>query len=123
MKVLEENNITAFDVDSTLLLWSKEPNIEKPGTKPFHYGNEVIYLYPHKPHIRFLKHCSVRGDYVSVWSQNGFAWAEQVVLALGLEDYVDEVRSKPVRHVDDKETLEDIVGNRIFMPYNPEGKE
>ena len=120
MKVLAESNITSCDVDGTLVLWTKDATVNKTGTIPFQYGGETIYLYPHIPHIRFIKHCFLRGDYVEVWSQNGYEWAEQVVKALKLEDYVDIVRSKPTRHIDDKVELGDIVGNRIFLKYNPE---
>ena len=123
MKVLKENDISSFDVDGTLVVWPKDPNKEKFGTIEFDYGNEKVYLYPHLPHIRFLKNCKLRGDYIEVWSKNNYAWAEQVIRKLKLEEYVDLVRSKPVRHIDDKQSLEEIVGGRIFMPYNPEGEK
>lgn len=122
MKILAENNCTYFDCDNTLVIWPEGPRVLRKGTKEFYYGNEKIHLFPHEPHIRFLKHCHLRGDHIVVWSQNGYAWAEQIVLALDLKDFVDEVRSKPTRHVDDTTKLEDIVGNRIFMSYNPEVK-
>lgn len=121
MKVLAENNITACDVDNTLVIWPKNYHQPKPGTIEFDYGGQKIHLYPHIPHIIFLKHCFLRGDFVEVWSQNGFAWAEQVVKKLDLQNHVDLVRSKPTRHIDDKVDLSDIVGNRVFMKYDPEG--
>jgi hypothetical protein len=120
MLVLEEDNISSFDVDGTLVIWPKNPNIPRIGTIEFVYGDEKVYLYPHKPHIRFLKNCSLRGDYVEVWSKNNFAWAKQVVEKLDLEKYVDIARSKPARHIDDKQTLEEIVGGRVYMEYDPE---
>lgn len=120
MNVLKNDNITAFDCDGTLVLWPKDPHVARTGTIPFQYGGETIYLYPHLPHILFLKHCFNRGDYVTVWSKNGYAWAEQVALTLGIENYVNDVRAKPTRHVDDKSSLEEIVGGRIFMAYSPE---
>jgi len=120
MMVLEENDISSFDVDGTLVIWPKNPNIQKSGTVEFIYGDEKVYLYPHLPHIRFLKNCSIRGDYVEVWSKNNFAWAKQVVEKLKLVKYVNIVRSKPARHIDDKHSLEEIVGGRIYMEYNPE---
>ena len=120
MIVLEENDISAFDVDGTLVIWPKNPNIQRQGTIEFLYGDEKVYLYPHLPHIRFLKNCCIRGDYVEVWSKNNFAWAKQVVEKLNLEKYVDIVRSKPSRHIDDKQSLEEIVGGRVYMEYDPE---
>jgi len=121
MKVLREDDITQCDVDNTLVIWPKDPHIKRPGTIAFNYGDEIIYLFPHTPHIRFLKHCFNRGNFTSVWSQNGWAWAEQVVRKLNLVKFVDEVRGKPTRHIDDKNTIEDLAGNRIFMTYIPEG--
>lgn len=122
MRILQKNNITCFDVDGTLVIWPKNYHDKKTQTIEFRYGDEFIYLHEHVPHVTFLKHCHNRGDYVSVWSQNGWEWALQVIEKLGLRDYVDEVRSKPSRHVDDKDYLADIVGNRIFMKYEPEEK-
>lgn len=120
MKVLKENNISTFDVDGTLVLWPKDYHQSGYGRVDFNYGDELIYLYPHVKHVTFLKHCYNRGDYVEVWSQNGYEWAEQVIKKLDLEQFVHIVRSKPTRHVDDKESLSDIVGNRIFLNYSPD---
>lgn len=120
MIVLAENDISSFDVDGTLIIWPKNPNIKKKGTIKFNYGDEIVYLYPHVPHIRFLKNCKLRGDYIEVWSKNNYAWAKQVIEKLDLIKYVHLVRSKPSRHIDDKHSLEEIVGSRIFMEYNPE---
>lgn len=113
--LLEESNITVCDVDNTLVFWDKNYSNPGPGKIEFNYGSETVYLKPHSFHITFLKHCYNRGDYVEVWSQNGFSWAEQVVQKLGLSEHVHVVRSKPTRHIDDKEKLEDIVGNRIYI--------
>ena len=115
-KLLEEVSITACDVDNTLVMWDKDFKNPGPGKIEFDYGSEKVYLKPHNFHVTFLKHCCNRGDYVEVWSQNGYQWAEQVVKRLELENHVDIVRSKPSRHIDDKESLEDIVGNRIYIP-------
>jgi hypothetical protein len=81
----------------------------------FDYGDEKIYLTPHKFHIMFLKHCHNRGDFVILWSKNGVSWAEQVAKKLGLTKYIDLCMSKPSRHVDDKQTINEIVGDRIFI--------
>jgi len=115
MQVIKNNNVTSFDVDNTLVMWDGDVNVMKPKSLLFMYGDEAIYLTPHENHIRFLKECSLRGDFIEVWSKNGYQWAEKVVNALELEKYVNLVRSKPVRHIDDKENIEDIVGVRIYM--------
>jgi hypothetical protein len=115
MQVIEHNNISSFDIDNTLLMWHSNANDKIPGSIAFEYGDETIYVTPHKNHIRFLKQCSLRGDFVEVWSKNGWQHAKAAVELLGLHDYVDLVRAKPSRHIDDKEELEHIVGARIYM--------
>ena len=114
-QLLEHNSITVCDVDNTLVMWSSDFRTNKPGKTLFKYGGEDIYLKPHNFHVTFLKHCFERGDFVVVWSQNGYCWAKQIVDKLGLQDYVHVVASKPVRHIDDKMDLSDIVGNRIYI--------
>lgn len=118
MVVLKAKEITAFDVDNTLLMWSEDFATKDKKKIKLQYGDQDVYLEEHLFHPTFLKHCHNRGDFIIVWSQNGYFWAEQVVKKLGLEDYVHIVMSKPSRHVDDKEELKDIVGNRIYIPQN-----
>lgn len=42
-----------------------------------------------------------RGCYIIVWSQSGEAWADAVVKALGLEEYVNQTMPKPTSYGDD----------------------
>lgn len=114
MKVIRSNNITCFDCDGTLVLY-KDYRTKTPDKIEFDYGDEKFYLTPHKFHIAFLKHCYKRGDTVILWSKNGWQWAEQIGLKLGITDYVHFCMSKPTRHVDDKHNMNEIVGDRIFI--------
>lgn len=116
MDVIESNNRSVFDVDNTLVMWPKSnPNKKRKGHIAFNYGDEIVYLRPNKSHIRFLKHCSLRGDYVEVWSQNNGLWAKHVVETLKLKKYVKLAGPKPNRHIDDKEHISFIVGNRVYL--------
>lgn len=114
-KLLEEDSITVCDVDNTLTMWPDDFRLEKEGRLEFDYGDEKVYLKPHNFHVTFLKHCFNRGDFIIVWSQNGYNWAKQVVDKLGLSNHVSLIASKPIRHIDDKKDLSDIVGNRIYI--------
>ena len=116
--LVEQDNVTCFDVDDTLAIWPKDFRNNQPGRTEFSYGDEKVYLEEHSYHTVFLKHCFNRGDLVVVWSANGFGWAEQVVSKFGLENHVSIVMTKPTRHVDDKDGISSIVGSRVFIPHN-----
>lgn len=95
VQVINKEFITAIDVDGTLI---------KTGT-----------LEPIQVHIDFLRLQKRRGHTILVWSMNGWEHAETVIKHLKLEDQVDYIMSKPIKHVDDCSNVADIIGNRIFL--------
>ena len=116
MIVLKSDNSVFWDVDDTLVLWS--PTVEDrekygidiicPGSKILKDDGTIDVgpswterLVPHFVHIEQLKKHKARGHTVVVWSAGGFDWAEVAVRALGLENYVDLVISKPDWAYDD----------------------
>lgn len=111
--VFRNNNVSGYDVDGTLIGKGKKKPFK--GAVELTYGDETLYYKPHEEHIRYLKHCSNSGDLIIVWSKNRYQWAEAVVKALKLEAYVDICMCKLTRHIDDKQTFEEIVGTRIFF--------
>ncbi len=115
MQVIRSNNVVCFDCDDTLVMW-KTSRLQTRDSMYFLYGDEAVWLTPHRNHIRFLKHCYDRGNTVIVWSKNGYQWAEKIVDKLGLQEYVHIILSKPTAVVDDKDALNDIVGERIYLP-------
>lgn len=96
-----------FDVDDTLVKFGYQ-------SSPIEGSIEVVcggfrhYLMPHKRHIEQLKAHKARGHTIIVWSQGGHQWAEAVVMALGLRDFVDLVLEKPQWAYDDKQAEEFI---------------
>ncbi len=87
------------DVDDTLVLWD---DIHPRTLKMFEpVIGEIIKIAPHWPNIRLLREKSRRGATIIVWSQGGYKYAEAIVKALGLEEYVDFVLSKPTAVIDD----------------------
>lgn len=104
---LDNNNVAFFDVDDTLIHWKcppgREDDIMSIGIEgnPFHAS-----VVPHRVHINRLIRHKMIGNAVAVWSRSGVEWAEAVVKALDLEEYVDLVLSKPFYYYDDKTCCE-----------------
>lgn len=115
--IVQNSSVTCFDCDDTLVLWPKDYNKPGEGRIEFEYGSEKVYLIPHSYHVIFLKHCFNRGDHVIIWSANGYKWALQVAMKLGIQNHFSQIMCKPTRHVDDKESLSSIVGSRVFIPH------
>lgn len=84
MRVLKHERSVAFDVDETLVMWEGQS------------------YTPNQTNIDSLVRHAKRGHHVTVWSQGGWAWGLQIVKELGLEEYVDEVRTKFSWYCDDK---------------------
>lgn len=127
MKVIK--GITVFwDVDDTLVKWGnatpEEMNDAIPITCPISSAiideEDVIvqpwteYLRPHKKHIAQIKLHKMRGHRNIVWSAGGAEWAEAVVQALGIEEYVDIVMGKPSWYYDDLR-CDEYMGNPQYL--------
>jgi phosphoserine phosphatase len=142
MKVLPCKQPTYFDVDDTLVMWSR-PAADDPDaieiacptsrterfllemtddgtlepdtpTETVSVGSWTERLKPHKKHIEQLKLHKLRGHTIIVWSAGGWEWAEAVVRALKLEQYVDLVIEKPMWFYDDLMPNE-FMGKRYYM--------
>lgn len=110
MIALRKERTAWFDVDSTLIF----PSPEYPSEEPISYitvGGRK--WWPNYPLIEEIKLHKARGQGVVVWSQGGAKWAEDVVVALGLESLVDVVCGKPDWYFDDKDVTE-WMGKRFY---------
>lgn len=118
MKVINNENVVAYDIDDTLLLWSKKHHSPQEGCieleDPYD-NNRKVYLKPHKVHLRLMRNYKARGFSVIVWSHQGYKWCEEVIKRLNIEQYVDLIMTKPNRHFDDKEDKESVIGVRLFF--------
>ncbi len=100
------NERTIFvDVDDTLVMHNQEhwDGINEVEVQCSLDSKDKIIVYPNNPMIRLVKEESARGSYIVVWSRGGFQWAGNVVIALGLIKYVDQVMTKPYAYFDDKD--------------------
>ena len=114
MLVINGENHSAFDVDETLVMWHSNCDPSKKISITCPYGKNERLFKPHQNNIDLLKKFKARGNTIIVWSSGGFLWAEAVVKALHLEEYVDFVMTKPVKLVDDLPSNE-IFPVRIYL--------
>lgn len=103
MQVFDCTQPTYFDCDQTLVLFGPIPDtgttyktvqISYDGLPP-----ETVHV--NEDNVKALKQFAVRGYTIIVWSQGGHRWAEAVVKALNLEEYVDLILEKPKWYFDD----------------------
>ena len=128
MIVVKNDGCIFFDCDDTLVMWDNKYKLEDDNgnkntisiTDPYHepamYSPlpSVYELVPHDKHIQYLKDSKIKNkNTIVVWSAGGYLWAEAVVKALGIEEYVDAVMTKPYRYVDDLPAKE-FMGIRIY---------
>ena len=113
MIVVPEGRIAYFDVDDTLLEWEESKdnscctiNVEMNGRK---LKRRMICC-----HVQELKRQAESGTKIIVWSAGGSNWAEAVIKALKLEEYVDVILTKPDRIYDDKDPNSWMPKRRFF---------
>ena len=104
-----------IDVDLTLIGEHQSNNHAKGDyLYKFDYYGKVVYAERIDRHIDLLVAYKKRGYHVTVWSANGWQWAEQVINRLDLSEYVDVVMTKPCRYVDDSDWHSFC--HRVFIP-------
>jgi hypothetical protein len=114
MQVIENEQVICVDVDDTLVLHKKSIKGDRTICITDPYDGSQRYLVVHTGHVKILKDRKSRGATIVVWSQNGWAWAKAVVVALNLQDNVDLIASKPIAIVDDK-PASDWLAERIYL--------
>lgn len=114
MRVISNEKTVFFDVDQTLV--DKVYSVD--GTAEYDieldYYGELGRYKTLKKNIQQIKAHKERGWFVIVWTHSGPEWGRQVVEKLGLEDYVDIVCNKPLKHFDDLPANE-WMGERVFL--------
>ncbi len=122
MNVVESEQVYMFDVDDTLILWDDKCLQGSEGKIAIvdPYDSKIVFLRPHTRHVKLLTQMFGRGRHIIVWSAGGYKWAVAVIEALGLEDKVHLVMTKPAGYVDDLECSKWLT-NRIYL--KPEAAE
>lgn len=112
-QVLGNSEITAFDVDETLLIFKYPPELE-PLAIEINSGVKVV---PHYKHIQQMAEHYARGHQILIWSAGGWEWAAQVVDILDLHKYEPLVMKKISWYYDDKPVQEFMPEiNRVYYP-------
>lgn len=113
MKITESELIAYVDIDETLITSESIFETVIDPIKLDYYGSEWE-IYPKFKNIEFIKSLKNRGYYIIVHSANGWLHAKKVVELLQLCDFVDEIKTKPLKYVDDK-SVETWFGPRIYF--------
>ena len=114
MIAFPDNRTAYFDVDDTLVEWKLCSDREADAVKIVDESGRVFYKKAIVAHIEELKNQKMTGNTVVVWSAGGGAWAETVVKALGIEEYVDVCLTKPDFYYDDKDVSEWFPTKRYY---------
>ena len=111
---IKDGNVFACDVDDTLIMWGdpkgypgKTVTINTNGFPEIGAVNEFA--------LNHLKKMKRRNYSIIVWSAGGSDWAEAVVKALGIEEYVDLIMPKIDDHLDDSKDPVDKIGRWAYI--------
>lgn len=105
MKVIRSDKTAWYDVDDTLVKWAGKAQ-KGDQTICITFGPITEEFVVIRENVESMRRHAARGHVVNVWSAGGYAWAEAVVKALGLEEIVTLVCSKPTWIIDDLEAVE-----------------
>lgn len=110
--IIQSEMVVFVDVDDTIVMeHSKDPDLKYTDVLT---GKEKLGKI-HKAHVeQIIKH-KARGFFVIVWSGNGYKHAEQIVNALGIQEHVDLIMSKPVKYFDDLTDANQILTSRVYL--------
>lgn len=103
-----------FDVDDTLVSWFIPKGFEGKLVEVECRGH-VNHLATNTHNVDLLKKMASRGHAIVVWSGGGADWAEAVVKALQLEEYVEVVMGKPTYYIDDRPNAKEWLGKHGFF--------
>lgn len=104
----------AVDCDDTLVAWSI-PEGWTGDTVEVECRGYINILVPNVHNIKLLKKLATRGHAIIVWSGGGSDWAEAVVKALDLEEYVEVVSGKLQYFIDDVSDPRKWMGKHGFF--------
>jgi hypothetical protein len=122
MRIIDSDRTVMVDCDDTLCLWNLS-DFDAGDRVTIDYVNGPAEVVPHRKNINNLIKFWKLGYTVIVWSGSGYKWATAVTTALGLDDYVHTVMSKPMYYFDDKPCAS-WMGPRVYRnPHTGQAEE
>lgn len=120
MKIISSEQNVMWDIDDTLVITETSGPYDLILFNPNKECNEGLMI--HHEHVKQLKSHKNRGFNNIVWSGNGYSWAKIVIDALGLNEYVDLIMTKPQKFFDDL-PAEQVLVNRVYIPFKEKQNE
>ena len=95
--------LVMVDCEDTLVMWDlpEDMMLNDDALVTVSCREHSDRLYPNKYNIELIKKMAKRGHEIIIWSGGGQEWAEAVVKALNLEEFVSGVIQKPTYFIDD----------------------
>lgn len=118
MKDFGDRIPVCFDIDDTVIPWENRTDLDSKDIVQIDCEGRVFQAQVQQKHVDNLIRHWQRNHVIVVWSAGGGIWAKAVVEALGIEDKVDIVMSKPSWYYDDK-PCENWMGKRIYLYDEP----
>lgn len=123
MIVIKSDQGAFVDCDETLVLMD-DINFQHPDLTIIEDEEHGIFarVIPHFAHIQKIKDHAARGHKVFIWSAGGWKWAQAVVKALKLEQYVYAIVPKGPWIWDDKMPNDFLSRSYIQPPQSSKKK-
>lgn len=112
MQVIDSERVVMVDTDDTVCLWDLSEYPDKDRVILNCFGSKAE-LVPHEKNINTLRKFHKLGYTIIMWSATGAKWAACVAKAVGIEDIVTLVISKPRYYFDDIDCKE-WMGPRLW---------
>lgn len=94
-------DVWQIDIDGSLVIHVDRSDLDHDLEVKCPYLGDNIRLKINSNNVRMLKEKAVQGYYIEVHTQGRALWAESVIKALGILEYVDVMKGKPTGIIDD----------------------
>lgn len=116
MNKIQQPRTVMLDVDDSIILWTPENYAhDDDELLVLEDDGKIMRFLPHYKNIEFVKTLKFQGYGIVCWSAAGVDWAERIVKALHLEEYIDVCMSKPEFAIDDLLQADRIIKSVLWI--------